>query len=170
VNVWVDWCVVIVDTGWWVWARYGTCCWCFVSSSSPRRYSWSLDLVVWSYWPKNELDQTSHRHCQCKVRHWMILLIVWHRLYCDAIMLQNNDLRSNFHVLVDIWLVNLGFEIWFVFWFIALTLLVGCQEEHRTCKKWMMRCWHGYLSGVACKWYAYGPADTTATLSPLASL
>jgi len=31
-----------------------------------------------------------------------------------------------------------------------------------------MRCWHGYLSGTRCRWFAYGPADATA--SSLASL
>ena len=30
--------------------------------------------------------------------------------------------------------------------------------------------WHGYLSAVKCKWFAYGPADATATPSSLASL
>ena len=30
--------------------------------------------------------------------------------------------------------------------------------------------WHGYLSGVRCKWFAYGSADATATHSSLASL
>ena len=34
----------------------------------------------------------------------------------------------------------------------------------------MMRCWCGYLSGVRSRWFAYGPADVTATLSSLASL
>ena len=33
-----------------------------------------------------------------------------------------------------------------------------------------MRCWHGCLSGVRCKWFIYSPADATATPSPLASL
>jgi len=28
-------------------------------------------------------------------------------------------------------------------------------------------CWRGYLSGARCKWFAYGPADATATLSSL---
>ena len=27
---------------------------------------------------------------------------------------------------------------------------------------WVMRYWHGYLSGTRCKWFAYGPADATA--------
>jgi len=27
----------------------------------------------------------------------------------------------------------------------------------------VMRYWHGYLSGAKCKWFAYGPADASAT-------
>jgi len=44
----------------------------------------------------------------------------------------------------------------------ALTLLVGRQEEHPACKNWVMRCWCGYLSGVMCRLFAFGPADATA--------
>ena len=29
-------------------------------------------------------------------------------------------------------------------------------------KNWVVRCWHGYLSGTRCR-LAYGPADATAT-------
>ena len=39
--------------------------------------------------------------------------------------------------------------------FIALTLLVGCQEEHPVCKN--------YLSGTRCRLFAYGLADATAS-------
>ena len=35
-------------------------------------------------------------------------------------------------------------------------------------RNWVVRYWHGYLSGVRCKWFAYGPADATATPSSLA--
>jgi len=52
--------------------------------------------------------------------------------------------------------------------FSALTLLVGRQEEHPVCK--IIEWWGGYLSGVRCKWFAYGPADATVTPSSLASL
>ena len=45
---------------------------------------------------------------------------------------------------------------------IALTLLVGRQEEHPACKNWVMRCWGGYLSGAKYKWLACGSADVTA--------
>jgi len=33
-----------------------------------------------------------------------------------------------------------------------------------------MRGWHGYLAGARCKWFAYGPADATATPLSLAAL
>jgi len=52
----------------------------------------------------------------------------------------------------------------------AAKLLVGQQEGHPACKNWVVRYWDGYLSGVRCKWFAYGPADATATWSSLALL
>jgi len=54
--------------------------------------------------------------------------------------------------------------------FSALALLVGRHEEHPACKSWVMRCWHGCLSGTSCRWFAYGPADSIATPSSLTSL
>jgi len=50
--------------------------------------------------------------------------------------------------------------------FSALTLLVGCQEEHLACKNRVMRCCCDYLSGARCILFAYGPADATATPKP----
>jgi len=44
----------------------------------------------------------------------------------------------------------------------ALTLLVGRQEGHPACKKRVVGCWHGYLSGARCR-FAYGSADATGT-------
>jgi len=41
-------------------------------------------------------------------------------------------------------------------------LLVGRQEGHPACKKTVVGCWRGYLSGARCR-LAYGPADATAT-------
>ena len=52
--------------------------------------------------------------------------------------------------------------------FSALTLLVGWQEGHPACKNWVVRYWRGYLFRARCKWFAYGPADATATQSSLA--
>ena len=49
-------------------------------------------------------------------------------------------------------------------------LLIWWQEGHPACKNWVVRYWYGYLSGVRCKWFAYGSADATATLSSLAPL
>jgi len=50
----------------------------------------------------------------------------------------------------------------------AFTLLAGRQEEHPSCKNWVMRCWCGYMSGARYRLFAYGPADATASLSSLA--
>jgi len=47
---------------------------------------------------------------------------------------------------------------------------LGGRKSIRPVKNWVMRCLHGYLSGAKCKWFAYGPADATATPSFLASL
>ena len=44
------------------------------------------------------------------------------------------------------------------------------DQHAAACKKWVMRCWCGYLSGARCKWFAYGSADATAIPSSLASL
>ena len=46
--------------------------------------------------------------------------------------------------------------------FNGLTLLVGQQEGHLSCKNWVVRYWHGYLSAARRKWFAHGPADATA--------
>jgi len=50
----------------------------------------------------------------------------------------------------------------------CLILLIGHQESIQPAR--VMRCWHGCVSGVMCNWFAYGPADATATSLPLASL
>ena len=44
----------------------------------------------------------------------------------------------------------------------ALSLLVGRQEGHPACKKRVVVCWRGYLSGARCR-LPYDPADATAT-------
>jgi len=55
--------------------------------------------------------------------------------------------------------------LWYFHWlkvkvtFSALTQLVG---QHPASKNWVLRCWHGYLCGVRCSLFAYGPADATA--------
>jgi len=54
--------------------------------------------------------------------------------------------------------------------FSGLTLLVGQQEWHLACKNWVVRYWHGYLSGGRCKLFAHGPANATAAPSSLAAV
>jgi len=40
---------------------------------------------------------------------------------------------------------------------------LGIRKSIRPVKNWVMGYWRGYMSGVWCKWFAYGPADATAT-------
>ena len=47
---------------------------------------------------------------------------------------------------------------------------LGVKKSIQLVKHWMMSCWRDYLSGVRCKWSAYGPADATGIPSSLASL
>jgi len=54
--------------------------------------------------------------------------------------------------------------------FRALSLLAGLEEVHLAYKNWVMRCWHCYMYGARCKWFACGPVDATATPMFLALL
>jgi len=40
---------------------------------------------------------------------------------------------------------------------------VGHQEEHPSCKNWVMRCCCGYVPGSRRRLFVYGPADATAS-------
>jgi len=65
----------------------------------------------------------------------------------------------------------------FIFWLQAVQNMsaVKCKfmSIHGTSSlsyNWVMSCWHGFMSGARCKWFAYGPTDATASPSSLASL
>jgi len=42
---------------------------------------------------------------------------------------------------------------------------LGVRKSIRPVKNWVVRCWHGYLSGARCKWFVYGPAGPNAIMS-----
>ena len=45
---------------------------------------------------------------------------------------------------------------------------LGVKKSIRSVKKiWVMRCSCGYLSGVMCRLYPYGPADATLSQNPI---
>jgi len=70
----------------------------------------------------------------------------------------------------SIWMVQFQIQITIFDAFSALMVLVGRQEGHLACKNWVMTYWRGCVSGVRCKWFAYGPADATATPSSVVPL
>jgi len=45
---------------------------------------------------------------------------------------------------------------------------LGSRKGIRPVKNWVVRYWHGYLSGARCKWFACGQVDATAAPSSLA--
>jgi len=47
---------------------------------------------------------------------------------------------------------------------------LGVRKNIRPVKHWVMRCWHGYLPGARCRWFACGLDDATTTASSLGSL
>jgi len=40
------------------------------------------------------------------------------------------------------------------------------RKSIQAVRNWVMRCWRGFVSGVRCRWFAYGPSDATATVPP----
>jgi len=52
-------------------------------------------------------------------------------------------------------------------WVISPSVLwhcwLGIKTSIRHAEIWVMTCWCGYLSWARCKWFAYGPADATAS-------
>jgi len=51
----------------------------------------------------------------------------------------------------------------------AFSALTVVRNSIWPVKNAVMRCWHGYLSGAKCKWFACGPSDATTTPSSPAS-
>jgi len=97
-----------------------------------------------------------------------------HRDRCHTLRLRGHDchLPNSTHNLHKLSLLLTDYLLFLVRWFAfsELTLLlVGRQEEHPACKNWVMRCSCGYLSGLRCRFFAYGPADATASQNPTIS-
>jgi len=119
------------------------------------------------------------------IRNTSLIYVLWHRwkLWCwiqetFSVSIERSQkmmYRGWYRCFPDLYLLlafvdNTFFMAYKFCTFSALTLLVGWQEGHPACKDWVVRYWHSYLSGARCKWFAYGPADDTATLSSLAAV
>ena len=77
--------------------------------------------------------------------------------YDIALVLQQNRLRWYGHVLRkddDDWAKKCMSVLW--------RCWLGGRKGIRPVKNWVVRCWHGYLSGARCR-LAYGPADATVS-------
>jgi len=119
------------------------------------------DLWPWSFarvWVTTMARMDWNRRWQVRVKTWS----VWPR----------SSIENSFLVIIIFYFAYriayfISGKIYKIcrYAFSALMLLVGHQEKHEWCC-----CWHGCLSGASCKWFAYSPADATATPSSLVSL
>jgi len=73
---------------------------------------------------------------------------------------------NNSSMIVTLWIIH----SLFITHVLEFDTVGGIRKSIRPVTNWVMRYWRGYLSGVRCKWFAYGPADATATPLSLASL
>ena len=72
-----------------------------------------------------------------------IFITTWYDMLCDTICYDSCD--TIYHVPSVLW------HCWF-----------GIRKSIRPVKNWVMKCWCGYLTGVRCRLFAYGPANATA--------
>ena len=139
------------------------------------KYWWWCELVWWA------MHTCLHTYCASARQLWRHpatadLVALYHvqrmhcvhMLYLCSFIVIEKFIQLLVNVLVDVSLFLSLFGTVFILHlvvnaFSALTLLVGCQEGLPVCKNWVVRCWRGHLSGVWCKWYAYGLSDVTAT-------
>jgi len=82
-------------------------------------------------------------------------------LHRDKIYSQSNIWTR---IITDDRLITTVFRVDFLPWHCWL----GIKNSIWPVRNWVIRCWCGYLSGARCKWFAYGPANATATPFSLA--
>ena len=112
-------------------------------------------------YPSGNLATASHKSNICLCDHATLsLLILQSGTYCHWSI---SDSVTSFSWSSDISWTTWTCSKWTVLW----RCWLGGRKNILPMKTWVMRCWHGYLSGARCKWLTYGPADATDTPSPL---
>jgi len=87
------------------------------------------------------------------------------QIWCVLVLLWLANMLGSWHSVAVLFVVSVACVEPSVLWHCWL----GIRKSILPVKNWV-GCWHGYLSGVRFKWFAYGPADAIATPSSLASL
>jgi len=96
--------------------------------------------------------------CAC-VRAWLLFIIMQRLMHHVSIKRTNHrhyqKCQGTKRIKYPCNYVNLPSVLWHCW--------LGIRKSIRPIKNWVMGYWRGYLSGVWCKWFAYGPADAIAT-------
>ena len=125
---------------------------------------WSVMQIRWSPC----ICRHQHWRCIVRLKHALSFLqITWHfrTVWVSCIVPEHPTYRK---CIVCQYVCYCS--VCAVFSLSTLMLLVGIRKSISPVKNWVMGCWHAYLSRARCKWFAYGPADATATPLSLASL
>jgi len=127
---------------------------CRMSSVCPSvRLSVTLvdhDRIGWKSW-KVIARSRQLKHWKCQLCSTLMYIVDSHNF--APCMDEHNLFCSS----VWSWLPSVLWLCW-----------LGIRKSIRPVKNWVMGCWRGYLSGVCCKWFAYGSADDNATPSSVA--
>ena len=87
---------------------------------------------------------------------------------CDPLWhVSSRSSEAGYRLLYSTSCYLLATSFWCALWWRSLPSVLwrcwlGGRKGIRPVKNWVVRCWHGYLSGARC-WLAYGPADATAS-------
>ena len=166
-------------TMWMIKMGFCGCCHSKSETVYDRLMGYELLVVLFLQWHALFSEAASRKHWRYSrvlsrqqwAGCWCLQGTVWHKVHCSLWWLQTSSASQH------CWgrptrtagqcLFLLHFRLFrsnksVSYAFSALTLLVGRQEGHPACKKKVVGCWRGYLSGARCR-LAYGPADATAT-------
>jgi len=130
---------------------------CFLDPSEPTTASRSVQLLLQGsqLWQTDQQTDWPRDHATASVTIGRIYV-------CSSAMRPNNNKHGvcTTHILCSIYS--------FIYNMYRGSCWLGIRRSIWPVKKF--RCCCDYLSGARCKWFAYGSADATATLSSLTSL
>ena len=146
--------------------------WQLIVSSRLGRTEYQLLLMKISWWDRNVKIRYKCFHCDLWIwltsidipTKWIYFVKKGNELFCTEIWC-----ASEYVTRLDVLFCCCSFVEWLWMLFHLPSVLWHCWLDIRKsswpAKNWVTRCWHGYLSGARCEWFASGPADALATTS-----
>jgi len=121
-------------------------------------YFWILDDVVYSWWLDGGVAQQASA--------WMILNNCPHSFFHQLLSEGHCPLYTSCRISLPECLYQSIYSSVLLPSMLCRCWLGG-RKSIQPIKTWVLRCWHGYLSEVRCKWLAHDLVGTTATPASL---